>query len=149
MTPLDCMSIGYFIASLLRAGGKVAAYLSDIDDYSLGLIVGEISKHAEVSPTGVKQACLTELNISGNYKIIEIGIAHVLRTNITTKLKADHCRISNLEMESLARALYIAVNSTLEELDISNNLDIGDKGIGHNYWHSSFDQHYLKTIEHQ
>ena len=90
--------------------------------------MGEFSKHAEMCAAGVMQAGVTELDISGNSKISEIGIAHVVRTNITSKLKADWCGISNLEMESLARAL--AVNSTLEELDISKNI-IGDNGIGH------------------
>ena len=130
MTPLDCMSIGYFMAVLLRAGGKLPVYLSccSIDDYSLGLLLEEFSRHAEVCPAGVMQAGVTELDISGNDKITEIGIARVLQTNITNKLKAEHCGMSNLEMESLARAL--ADNSTLEELDISNN-EIGENGIGH------------------
>ena len=116
MTPLDCMSIGYFMASLLRAGAKVSVYFNlyncDIDDYLLGLLVGEFSRHAEVCPAGVMQAGVAELDISLNINITEIGIAHVLRTNITSKLKADWCHISILEMESLARAL--AANSTLE-----------------------------------
>ena len=131
MTPLDCMSIGYFMASLLRAGGKVSVlYLSNcsIDDYSLDVLVEEFSRHAEVCPTGVMQAGVTKLDIGKNSKITENGIACVLRKNFTSKLTADYCGISNLEMESLARAL--AVNSTLEELDISNN-NLGDKGIGH------------------
>ena len=119
MTQLDCMSIGYFIALLLKTGGKLSAVYLDscsIDDFSLGLLVGEFSRHASA---GVMQACVTELDISGNDKITEIGIAHVLRTNITNKLQARLCGISNLEMESFAEAL--AVNSTLEKLDISNN----------------------------
>ena len=65
----------------------------------------------------------------GITRLQKLALLHVLRTNITNKLKADQCRISNLEMESLARAL--AANSTLEELDISYNYDIGDIGIGH------------------
>ena len=132
MNPLDCMSIGYFIASLLRAGSKVSVHLGhcSIDDYSLGLLVGEFSRHAEVCPAGVMQAGVMQakMDISGNSKITEIGIAHVLRTNITSRLHAAFCGISNLEMESLARAL--AANSTLEELNISDN-EIGDNGIGH------------------
>ena len=127
MTPLDFMSIGYFMTSLLRAGGNVSVHLCrcSIDDYSLSLLVGEFSRHAEVCPAGVS---VTELDISQNVKITEIGIAHVFQANITSKLKARWCGISNLEMESLARAL--AANSTLEELDISRN-NIGDEGIGH------------------
>ena len=130
MTPLDCMSIGYFMASLLRAGSKVSVRLThcSIDDYLLGLLVGDFSRHAEVCAARVMQAGVTKLDISGNDKIIGIGIAHVLQTNITNKLKARSCGVSNLEMESLARAL--AADSTLEELDISYN-SIGDEGIGH------------------
>ena len=88
MTPLDCMSIGYFMAMLLKAGGKVSVHLSrcSIDDYSLGLLVGEFSRYAEVCPTGIMQACVTKLDISWNNTITEIGIAHVLRTNITNAL---------------------------------------------------------------
>ena len=84
--------------------------------------------YAEVCPASVIQARVTKLSISENNKITEIGIAHVFQTNITSKLRARLCGISNMEMESLARAL--AVNSTLEELDISYN-NIGDEGIGH------------------
>ena len=129
MTPLDCMSIGYFLALLLRAGGKVLVYLSDcsIDDYSLGLLLKVFSRHAEVCPAGVMQAAVTKLDISKNNKITEIGIARIVRTNITSNLKADLCGIK--KMESLARAL--AVNSTLKALDISGNYNIGDEGIGH------------------
>ena len=127
MTPLDCMSIGYFMASLLTAGSEVSVHLSrcGIDDYMLGLLAGEFSRHAEICPAGVMQAGVTELDISGNNKITGIGIAHVLRTNIANKLKANFCGIS---MESLVIAL--ATKSSLEELDISNNIDIGDIGIG-------------------
>ena len=130
MTSLDCMSIGFFMALLFRAGGKVSVHLSHcgIDDHSLGLLVGEVfCRHAEVCPAGVMQACVTELDISRNINITGIGIAHVIRTNITNKLKARLCGISNLKMEPLARAL--AVNGTIEGLDISRN-SIGDEGIG-------------------
>ena len=126
MTPLDCMSIGHFMASLLRAGGEVSVDLShcDIDDYSLGLLVGEFSRYAEMCPAAVTQARVTELNIRSNSKITGNSIAHVIRTNITSRLYASFCGISNPEMESLARAL--AVNSSLEVLDISyNKIDIG------------------------
>ena len=123
---------------LLRAGDKVSWYLSgcSIDDYSLGLLLEVFSRHAEVRPAGVMQVGVTKPDISGNDKITEIGITYVLQTNITSKLNADHCGISNLKMESLPRALHVTVNSTLEELDISYN-KIGDKCIGYN-WNSSF-----------
>ena len=128
MTPFDCMSIGYFMASLLRAGGEVSVHLSccSIDNYLLDLLVGEFSRHTEVCPAGVMQARVTKLDISGNNKITDIS--QVLQANITNKVKAKCCGISNLEMESLARTL--AVNCSLEELDISDN-NIGDNGIGH------------------
>ena len=76
MTPLDYMSIGYFMASLLRAGDKVSVelYQCDIDDHLLGLLVGEFSRHAEVCPAGVMQAGVTELDISSNSKITGIGM---------------------------------------------------------------------------
>ena len=130
MTPLDCMSIGYFMAMVVRAGGEVSVRLSrcGIDDYSLGLLAGEFSRHAEVRPAGVMQACVTVLNINGNYKITEIGIIRVLQANISKGLHACNCGLSNLEAESLARAL--AVNSTLEELSICGH-DMDKDGFAH------------------
>ena len=58
-----------------------------------------------------------------------MGIFTALQNNTTLKtLNFSHCGISNLMIGSLARALK--ANSSLEELDISDN-NIGDNGIGH------------------
>ena len=115
MTPLVCISIGYFMALLFRAAcSKVSVHLGhcSIDDYPLSQLVGEFPRHAEVCPTGVMQTGVTELNISGNDKIAEIGIAHVVQTNITSKLKAAWCGVSYREMESLAGCQYTRMSLT-------------------------------------
>ena len=102
MTPFDCMSVGYFMASLLRAGGKASLDLSccSIDDYSLGQLVGEFSRHtsAKACPLGTVQAGDTELNISwisiaqeldiSNNNIGDKGIGRIATTLLTnTSLK--------------------------------------------------------------
>ena len=87
-----------------------------IDDYSLCVLMGELSKHAEASREGVLHG-VTELNISVS-KIGDKGIAYIataLHTNTTMRtLNVWNCHISNVGAESLARAL--AVNTSLQEL---------------------------------
>ena len=132
LSPLDCMSIGFFLSIVLRNSSKLDIYLCScgIDDHSLGLMMVELSKHAEACQTGALHG-VTELNIENN-KIGDNGIAHVataLQTNTTmTELDISQCSISDEGAESLARAF--AVNRSLQELDMSCN-KIGDKGIAH------------------
>ena len=131
LTPLDCISIGYFMA-FIPSGVLPCLNLENlgIDDYTLSLLVGEFSRCSEVLPAGVMERGITSLCIRKNYKVTAIGIYHVLhQTNIAAKtLIAYCCGISNLGMETLARAL--AVNRTLEHLDISSN-NIGDTSVAH------------------
>ena len=132
MSPLDCMSVGYFLALVCRNSRKLRVNLSlcDINDHSFGLMMGELSKHAEACPAGALHG-VTELDISGN-KIGDKGIALIstaLQTNTTmAKLDISVCNMSDDGAESLARAL--TVNKTLQELDVSYN-DISDTGIAH------------------
>ena len=130
LSPLDCMSIGYFLAFVLRNSRKLRVYLlyCGIDDYSFGLMMRELSKHAEACPAGALHG-VTELDISSN-QIGDNGIADVatvLHTNTTvTELNIGGCSMSDEGADSLARAL--AVNRSLQELQISNS-KISDNGI--------------------
>ena len=132
LSPLDCMSVGYFLAFVLRNCRKLKVNLfhCGIDDHSFCLMMGELSKHAEACPAGALHG-VTALDISGN-KIGDNGIAHIataLQTNTTmTKLNISVCSMSDKGAESLARAL--ADNRSLQELSISDN-NIGDNGIAH------------------
>ena len=128
MSPLDCMAFGYFLAFVLRNTSELCVDLwrCGINDNSLCVLMGELSKHAEASREGELHR-VTELNISYN-KIRNNGIACIataLHTNTTMRtLDVSLCDISDVGAESLARAL--AVNRSLQELDIS-----GNNGIAH------------------
>ena len=132
LSPLDCMSVGFFLAIVLRNSSKlyINLYGCGINDHSISLMMGELSKHAEACPAGALQG-VTELIIVNN-KIGDNGIAHIataLQTNTTmTVLNIMTCSISDEGAESLARAL--AVNRSLQELNIRDN-EIGDNGIAH------------------
>ena len=123
MSPLDCVSVGYFLAFALRSS-KLIVDLSgcNIDDHSFGLMMRELSKHAESRALhGI------ELDIGRNKIISDKSIPLIFTADITiTKLRINRSQISHKGAESLARAL--AVNRSLQELDIDNN-DIGDSGI--------------------
>ena len=133
LTPFDCMSVGYFLAFILREG-KLSVTLNgcSINDHSLGLLLGELSRHAEACSAGVLQG-LTELNLGGN-KIGDKGIAEIassLRTNTTILyLNVSGCGISDIGMQSLAEAIAANGSIRLERLHISRN-NIGDIGIAH------------------
>ena len=132
LSPLDCMSVGYFLTIVLRNCSKLCIYLGNcgIDDHSFGLLMGELSKHAEACPADAFNG-VTEL-IIGNNEIGDKGIAHIttaLQTNTTMRtLNISNCSISDEGAKSLARA--IAVNRSLQYLDISGN-KIGDNSIAH------------------
>ena len=131
-SPLDCMSVGYFLALVCRNSRKLRVNLTccHINDHSFGLMMGELSKHAAACPAGALHG-VTELNISGNTigdKSIDL-ISTALQTNTTmTKLDISGCKMSDDGAESLARAL--TVNKTLQELDTRYN-NISDTGIAH------------------
>ena len=132
LSPLDCLSVGYFLSLVLENVNSIelSVNLSDcsIDDHSIGLMMGELSKHAEACPAGALNG-VTELIIINN-KIGDNGIAHIataLQTNTTMRrLNMENCSISFVGADSLTRALV--VNKSLQDLNISGN-DIGDLGI--------------------
>ena len=131
-SPLDCMSVRYFLALVSRNSRKLSVRFVScgINDHSFGLMMGELSKHAEACPAGALHG-VTELNISANI-IGDKGIALIstaLQTNTTmTKLNISLCSMPNDGAESLARVL--TVNKTLQELNVRYN-DISDTGIAH------------------
>ena len=132
LSTLDCMSVGYFLAYVCRNSRKLSVNLSrcGINDHSFGLMMGELSKHAEGFPADALRG-VTELNISCN-NIGDKGIALIstaLQTNTAmTRRYVTKCNMSDDGAESLARAL--TVNKTLQELDVGYN-DISDTGIAH------------------
>ena len=133
LSPLDCMSVGFFLANVLRNSSQlytICLNRCSIDDHSIALMMGELSKHAEACPAGALHG-VKKLIITGN-KIGDNGIAHIataLQTNTTMRaLDMSNCSISDKGSESLARAL--AVNRSLQDLVFRNN-KIGDNGIAH------------------
>ena len=128
LSPLDCMSVGYFLAHALRHSElRVDLSVCSLNDHLFGLLFGELTKHAE------EKAALhevTELRMTYNEFDIADSIASALQTNTTRlrTLNVSVCSISDEGVESLAIAL--AVNRSLQELDISRN-QIGDNGIAH------------------
>ena len=98
----------------------------------MGLLLGELSRHAEACPAGILQG-VTKLNLGRN-KIGDKGIAKIantLRTNTTISgLYVFHCDISDIGVQSLAEAIAANGSIRLEELNISHN-NIGDIGIAH------------------
>ena len=130
MSPLDCMAFGYFLAFVLRNTSQLCVNLEScsIDDHSLCVLMGELSKHAEASREGVLHR-LTELNISFN-RIGDNGIvciATALETNTTMRtLDVWDCDISDVGVKSLAKAL--TVNRSLHKLNMNGNY-IGDNGM--------------------
>ena len=133
LSPLDCMSVGYFLALVCRNSRKLSVdlYHCGINDHSFGLMMGELSKQAEACLADALHG-VTELNISFN-KIGDKGIALIsaaLQTNTTmTKVDIAGCNMSDDGAESLARAL--TVNKTLKILDVRYNDIISDTGIAH------------------
>ena len=72
LSPLDCMSVGYFLAFVLRNSRELSVDLTacSIDDHSLCLMIEELSKHAGAHPAdalhGVIKLTMMENNIGGN-----------------------------------------------------------------------------------
>ena len=130
LSPLDCMAFGYFLAFVLRNTSELCVDLCRcrIDDQSLCVLMGELSKHAEAYREGVLHR-VTKLNISFN-KIGDNGIvciATALETNTTMRtLDVCGCNISDVGVKSLAKAL--TVNRSLHELNMDSNY-IGDNGM--------------------
>ena len=132
LSPLDCMSVGYFLAFGFEVSGELSVYLSScsIDDHSLNLLLENLrlSKHGK---PGVSQGQFKELNLSRN-KIGDKGIAHIATAlqekKITVKtLDCSDCNISSAE--EILRLLTNAKHSVKElELKIRENR-IGKGGI--------------------
>ena len=131
LSPLDCLSVGYFLSLVLKNSRELTVNLSNcsINDHSIGLMMRELSKPASAEACPADPIYMQELNINDN-KIGENGIAHIvtaLQTNTTMRrLNMENCSISFVGVDSLTRAL--AVNKSLQDLNISGN-DIGDLGI--------------------
>ena len=125
LSPLDCMSVGYFLAFVLRNSRELSeVYLPCINDHSIHLMMRELSKHGEAD--ALHGVIKLQMEISGE----SIGIAHIataLQTNTTMRtLNISHSSISDEGAESLARAL--AVNRSLQELFIVSH-NIGDSVV--------------------
>lgn len=124
LSPHDCISVGYFLAFVLRFN---TAYISvdisscSIDDHSLSLLLAELSKHYAAAYPGDG---VSELQISRN-SISEDGIdkiAGALRKNRTMKkLGMEHLT------KSLARAL--GINNTLKSVSIEGASNVSDKDV--------------------
>ena len=129
------MSVGYFLAFVLRNSRELRVNLSQcsIDDHSFGLMMGELSKHAEACPAGALHG-VTELNISYN-EIGDNGIAHIataLQRNNTLKTLFIGGETTTDE-GALSLAAALTANSSMEYLRLiwsSTHPDSALKNIG-------------------
>ena len=127
LSPLDCMSVGYFLGFALRhCELKVDLSFCSLNDHLLVLLVGELSKYMYAEAKAALHG-VTELKIRYNkFGIACDIITTVLQTNTTIRtLDISYCGISHEGVESLVRAL-----ASLQKLYISSN-KIGDNGIAH------------------
>ena len=97
LTPLDCLSVNFFISSYIKTGasGRIVLRLSDceIDDQFIGLLLGIIVNPVSCVP------CVLE----------PIRTLELARNNFT-----------NTGIDCLAKALNRVSNSNLEELEVGN-----------------------------
>ena len=149
LSPLDCLSISFFLSSVTGkeisvklwkcsigdVGAKcLAKYLcSDVDHVSkvaIDLFDNEI--HEEGASHIARMLYFIEHLYLPENPIVNTGaslISEAVRDTVTLKtLILNHCGITSKGAEDLSRAL--AQNSSLEKLDIGWNT-LGDKGISH------------------
>ena len=90
LSPLDCISIGYFLGFALKHSEfRVNLYACHLNDHLFGLLMGELSKHTEgkAALPGV-----TELIIGYNTFGIARNITTALQTNTTMRtLNISEC----------------------------------------------------------
>ena len=111
LSPLDCMSVGYFLAFVLKKTTELRInlkYCGIINDHSFGLMMGELSKQH----TGAKE--VTALDITGN-EISDSCIASALQSSMMVRtLYVGGITVTDEGTLSLAATL--ADNSSIEHL---------------------------------
>ena len=133
LTSFDCLSIGYFLAFAPKAEELLSVKLTgcSIDDHSLGLLLGELSRHNEACPAGSLKGVI-ELDISGN-NIGDDGLVYVATAlGAKSTMKVLNIMLSRRIAVNGAKSLgsALAVNRSLEKLNISYT-SIGDEGVAH------------------
>ena len=125
LSPLDCLSVGYFLSFVLRNSRKLNINLvhCSIDDHSFGLMMGELSKACPAVKVAV-------LNITNN-KITAGGIATGLQANTTLKTICVGGETTTDE-EALSLAAASTENTSIECLRL--------------YWLSTHPESTLKEI---
>ena len=142
LSPLDCLSIGFFLSSI--AGKEVSiklfqCYISDLGAKCLTKFVGsDISKVSinlndnNIHEEGARMLLFFEHVYLSHNPIGDIGaslISEAMKGAITLKtLVLSWCNFTLRGAEGLSRAL--AQNSSLEILDITGN-NLGDEGISY------------------
>ena len=108
LTPMDCLSVHYFISSYIKAGAseQLDLILSDciIDDQSLGLLLGIFPEQ--------KSAASCTLCVLQPIKTLEMA----------------RNKFTNVGVEYIARTLNLVSNSNLEELEIGSD-SVTDMGL--------------------
>ena len=135
MSPLDCMAFVYFLAIVLRNTSELRVDLShcSIDDHSLCVLMGELSKHAEAYRVGVFHGVKC-LNINNN-KISNNGIAHIA-TALQTKNTLKTLRVGDKSVTDEGAMLLLSAlktNRSMEYLELqwsSSHPDSALKEIG-------------------
>ena len=144
LSPLDCLSISFFLSSVTGKEISVNLWECSIGDFGakcltkyLGSDVDHVSKVAidlsnnDIHEEGASYNARIHLYSSDN-PIGDTGaslISEAVRDTIMLKtLIIRRCGITSRGAEDLSRAL--AKNSSLEKLDINDN-KLGDEGISH------------------
>ena len=98
LSPVDCLSVGYFLASVCLTGRfKVDLSEYSLDDYRVSLLTKEMSKHCQCMDTGngsaMDRGCL-ELDLHNN-NITGVGmysLGELIRnSNMIVSLNLDTC----------------------------------------------------------
>ena len=147
LSPLDCLSVSFFLSSADMAievdldkcsigdlGAKcLTKYLdSDLDHVNVSLLVRNNDIHEEGASHIARTVDFIEHLYLSNNPIGDTGVSAISKAvSVTATLKTlilFHCGITSRGTEDLSRAL--ALNCSLEKLDIGRN-SLRDEGIIH------------------
>ena len=111
LSPMDCLSVHYFLFSIRTlAIGKIYLDIShcNIDDQSLGMLLGISTEHAETSSTSGVLESVETLKVEDN-RYTDAGIAYIARALISNNtLKAlgvGHHSVTDMGLLPLLEAL--------------------------------------------
>ena len=107
LSPMDCLSVHYFLSSITRQIDLILARCS-IDDQCLGMLLGISTEHAETSCSSSVLEPVETLNVVDN-EYTDTGIAYIARaliSNYTLKtLRVGNSKVTDMGLVPLLEAL--------------------------------------------